>query len=169
MPDTKAPRLVTVPVILDPSLEGAVQSAQSRLNDRAQQLLETFQARVQREQVVTGLDPVEVAQTVTAADEAELTALREDYQAAAEAQLAAVQPYTFRPLGWKAWRALKAAHPSKDKNLAFDLDSLVPDLLHLASHDPKLSKGQVEDLLDSDQWSEGEIMLLINGALAAQS
>ncbi|MCR6649703.1 MAG: hypothetical protein NVV70_16790 [Cellulomonas sp.] len=169
MPDTKAPRLISVPVILDPSLEAAMFSAQSRLNDRAKQLLESFQARVQREQIVTGLDPVDVAQTVTEADEAELNDLRAEYEAAASAVTDAVQTYTFRPLGWKAWRALKKAHPSKDKTLQFDVDSITPDLLHLASHDPQLSKGQVEDLLESADWSEGEINMLVNGAVQAQS
>jgi hypothetical protein len=165
----KAPRLVTVPVILDPSLEGAVRSAESRLNDRAQQLLDSFHKRADRHAAVTGLGPEEAAQAITEQDEAELNGLRAVYEDASKALNDAVQAYSFRPLGWKAWRALKAAHPTKEKDRLFDVDSLIPELLHLASHEPKLSRGAVDDLLESPDWSEGEITLLVNGALAAQS
>lgn len=164
---TKTPRTVTVPIVLDPAAEKAVLDAKNALNVTAQELLETFSQRVA---VRAALEPdADAARAVYDEDQeklAELTAALDNAQAVLTAS---VREYAFRPLGWKAWRALKAAHPSKDKDYAFDVDSIAPTLLRDASHEPKLSAADVEDILTSDEWSEGEVILLINAAVTVQS
>lgn len=164
---TKTPRTVTVPIVLDPSAERAVLDAKNALSVTAQELLETFNRRVT---VRAALDPeADAAHAVYEEDEAKLAELSATLDAANEALKANVREYSFRPLGWKAWRALKATHPSKDKDYAFDVDAIAPQLLREASHEPKLSAADVEDILTSPDWSEGDVILLINAAVTVQS
>jgi len=154
------------------SKEGAAIEARQRLESRAEELLNTAAKRIEVAQVTAGDDPdarKAAADAVVAADEAELEALAAASREADEALGATVQTYTFRPLGWKAWRALIAKHPPKDKTHRFDLDSIAPTILRLASYEPRLSAEQVEELLESDSFSEGEIDLLLNAAIAAQT
>lgn len=166
----KKPRTIEVPICLDQDVEQAALAARRDLDTTAQQLLETFNARVRVAQTLSPDDDAEtVARRIYDEDEARLA----DLKAAAEVAEAdlrdACQTFTFQSIGFKAWRALKAAHPSKNKDLIFDVDALAPALLRDASVDPKLSAGQVEDLLNSPDWSEGEINLLIGAAVAVQS
>ena len=164
---TKTPRTVTVPIVLDPAAEKAVLDAKTTLSVTSQELLETFNRRVA---VQATLAPEsDAAHAVYEEDEAKLAELSAALDAANEALEANVRRYSFRPLGWKAWRALKAAHPSKDKDYAFDVDSIAPQLLREASHEPKLSAADVEDIMTSPDWSEGEVILLINAAVTVQS
>lgn len=163
----KTPRSITVPIVLNPDLEKAVLDARSELDQTAENLLTTFTRRVA---VQAALEPdIDAAHAVYAEDEAKLAELTAVLDAANEALNSGVREYTFRPLGWAAWRALKAAHPSKDKDYAFDIDSIAPTLLREASLTPKLSAANVEDILTSDEWSEGEVILLINAAVTVQS
>lgn len=163
----KTPRTLTVPIVLDQDLENAVLAAKAELDQTAENLLSTFTRRVT---VRAALEPdIDAARAVYADDEEKLAGLTAALDAANEALKAGVREYTFRPLGWKAWRALKAAHPSKDKDYAFDVDSIAPQLLREASFEPKLSAADVEDILTSDEWSEGEVILLINAAVTVQS
>lgn len=166
----KTPRTVTVPVVLDPDVEKAVLDARNALNTTTQELLETFIRRAAvRAAVDPDVDEHDAARAVYEEDEAKLAELSAALDAANTALAAVTRNYTFRPLGWKAWRALKKAHPSKDKDYEFDVDSIAPELLRHASHEPKLSAADVEDLLESPDFSEGEIILLLNGAIAVQS
>ncbi len=163
----KTPRTLTVPIVLDPALEKAVLDAKAALNATTENLLSTFTRRVA---VRAALEPdTDAAHAVYADDEAQLADLTAALTAANEALTAGVREYAFRPIGWKAWRALKAAHPSKDKDYAFDVDSLAPQILRDASYEPKFSAADVEDILTSDEWSEGEVILLINAAVTVQS
>jgi len=167
---TKTPRVVEVPICLDPSKEDALTRAKAALEQTAQTLLESFTARVLREQSLhPDLERHEAAQAVTDADEADLAVLKTAVQEANDDLVAACRVYRFGPLGWKAWRALMRAHPSKNKDEAFDVDTLAPTLLRDASLDPKLTAEMVDELLTDPSYSAGEINLLINSAIAAQS
>lgn len=166
----KKPRIIEVPIVMDPSVEDDVVRAKATLDQTARTLLESFPARVAQQVALHPDTPYEqVAQSVVDADEADLDDLK-DRVAKAQAALAEVSAtYTFRAIGYKAWRALIAAHPAKDKNLRFDIESIAAPLLRDAAYDPPLSAAAVEDLLSSPAWSAGEIELLINAAIAVQS
>jgi len=165
----KSPRIHKCPVVLDPDAADAVIDARSKLESKTEALLKTFIDRVAIAQArQPGDDPQAVAEALYQDDEADLAALRAEVDTAEKALTGATTWYTFRPLGWKAWRALKAAHSSKNKDEEFDVDSIAPTLLKEASLDPKLSAGDVEDILESDQWAESEVWMLISTAVAAQ-
>lgn len=160
----KAPRTIEVPIVFDPAAEDAVARAKLALETRARELLETFVHRVGVQQTLTG-DP-EVARQVYDEDQAELERLQAAVNAAQAALAEGCRVYTFRSLGFRRWRAMKAAHPSKNKDLAFDLDALTPELLREASD---LTASEVEEILSSPEWSEGEVLLLVNAAVTVQS
>ncbi|MBO9555611.1 hypothetical protein [Cellulomonas sp.] len=163
----KKPRTVSVPIVTDPAIEQAVLDAKRTLDARSQTLLETFNARVRQHQTMH--PDADAPQAVYDADMAELADLEAAYTKAQAALNEHATVYSFRPLGFKAWRALKAAHPSKNKDELFDLDSIAAPLLRDASYEPRLSAAQVEDILTSDAWSEGEVSLLIGAAVTVQS
>lgn len=159
----KKPRTVTVPIAFDPALEKAVVDARNTLDQEAQRLLQTFNARVSVEAALDSEgDP---ARRVYDDDQKALAALQDDVKSAEEALTKGSQAYTFQSIGWRAWKALKAHHT---KNKEIDEDALLPDILRDASVDPKLSNADVEDLLTDPAWSEGEITLLYQAAVSVQ-
>lgn len=165
----KKPRLIEVPICLDATLEDTVAAAKIALDHTAHQLLESFTARVRQQQALhSGIPADDVAAQVAAADEADLEALKAQVDHANQALTDGCQVYSFRPLGWKAWKALKAAYPSKDKDLLFDVDAMTPTILRDASHEPKMSAAVVEDMLNDPAWSAGEIEMLVNAAIRVQ-
>jgi|GEM_PF-3435321 len=166
----KKPRIQEAPIILDPAAADAVNAAQNALETTAENLLKSFVDRVAAAQVLRpDEDPTTVAQDIYQEDQDALADLQTTLDTARAALEEAAIRYTFRPLGFKVWRAMKANHPSKDKDLAFDYDSIVPDLLKHASYEPKLSAGDVEDILESPDWAESEVNLLVTAALLAQA
>lgn len=166
----KKPRIIEVPIVLDPSAEDDVVRAKATLDQTAKTLLESFPARVAQQVALHPDTPYEqVAQSVVDGDEKDLDELKDRVTAAQEVLAGVSKTYTFRSIGWKAWRALMAAHPSKDKNLRFDIDSIAAPLLRDAAYDPPLSAAAVDEILSSPEWSAGEIELLINAAIAVQS
>lgn len=166
----KKPRIIEIPIVMDPAAEDGVVRAKAALDQRARTLLETFPSRVAQQTLLhPEASPEQVAQDVVDADEADLDALKADLTAAQEALAAASQTFTFRAIGYRAWRALMAAHPSKNKDLRFDVDSIAAPLLRDASASPALSAVAVEELLSSPDWSAGEIDMLINAAITVQS
>ena len=160
----KSPRTIQVPIVFDPTAEDAVARAKLALETRAKELLETFVHRVAMQQTLTG--DAEAARQVYDEDQAELERLKAGVDAAQAALAEVCRVYEFRSLGFRRWRAMKADHPSKNKDLAFDLDALTPELLREASD---LSAGEVEEILSSPEWSEGEVLLLVNAAVTVQS
>lgn len=163
----KKPRTITVPIVLDPSFEDAVARAKHELDTAARELLGTFNQRVHVEQTLRpGEDPQNVARDVYDQDQENLATLEAAMKAAQEALTEHCREFTFRSLGFRRWRAMKAEHPSKDKNFAFDIDSIAPALLREASD---LSAVEVEEILTSPVWSEGEVTLLVNAAVTVQS
>ena len=161
----KKPRTIEVPIVFDPAAEDAVARAKHAVEVRSRELLETFNQRVA---VETALNPDEenTAHRVYEEDQATLGELTEALKAAQEALAAHTRVYTFRSLGFRAWRALKSAHPSKNKDEVFDLDSITPALLREAG---QLTADQVEEILSDPKWSEGEVFLLVSGAVTVQS
>lgn len=165
---TKQPPVTGVPIVFDYTVLDAADTARQNLDERSQELLRTFVDRCNVEAALTQ-DPLEeVRERVRGEDEAELEALKKAWQDAQDALVEVTRVYQFRSLGYKAWRALKAAHPSKDPELAFDEDSIAPTLLREASHDPKLTAEMVEEILSSPDWSEGEVRLLLRAATGVQ-
>lgn len=166
---SKAHPLTGAPIVLDFEALAECQAAQQNIERQSRHLLETFTLRVDAEVVVTGEDRQVVARRIHAEDASSLEELKAKFEAAQTRLAAATRVYQFRSLGFRAWRALKAAHPSKDPKLAFDEDSLAPTLLREASYDPKLSAEMVEEILTSPDWSEGQVALLLDAAYRAQS
>ena len=160
----KSPRTIQVPIVFDPAAEDAVARAKHALETSAQELLSTFTNRVAVRQTLTGAE--DSARQVYDEDQAELERLQGAVDAAQAALVEVCRVYEFRSLGFRRWRAMKAAHPSKNKDLAFDLDALVPELLREASD---LTASEVEEILSSPEWSEGEVLLLVNAAVTVQS
>lgn len=166
---TKQPQTSSIPIVTDPALVDAYTSARQELDDTAERLLRTFVDRAAMEAAVSGKDLLEERKRLRDADADLLTELNEKVEASQAALRAASTVYTFRSIGYKAWRAMKAAHKSTDPAYAFDQDSIAPTLLREASSDPKLSAEMVEEILTSPDWSEGEVELLLRAAVAAQS
>lgn len=168
-PLSKQPRILGVPIVLDPLVLEQANVAKENLDNTSGELLSTFLSRRDQKAALEGIEPDEAAKALYAEDQAELERLKGELAAAQEALREATRIYQFRSLGYRAWRALKAAHPSKDKGLAFDEDSIAPTLLREASYDPKMSAEMVEEILTSPDWSEGEVHLLLRTAVGAQS
>lgn len=60
-------------------------------------------------------------------------------------------PLTLRALPRKVWAALLAKHPApKDSNLAFDIDTLGPELMRVSIVDPEM---------DEEQWAQLDAVL----------
>lgn len=168
MPTKKHP-LAGAPIVLDFEVLAECEAAKQNLDTQSQHLLETFTLRVDAEVVITGEDRQVVARRIYEEDKATLEALQAAFTDAQTRLGAATRVYQFRPLGYRAWRALQAAHPSKDPKSAFDEDSIAATLLREASFDPKLSAEMVEEILTSEDWSAGEVRLLLDAAVRAQS
>lgn len=164
----KAP-IQGAPICFDYDLLATAEAAQRTLDERSQELLRTFVDRCNVAAAMSEEDIKDVRARVREEDAEELEALKKAWQEAQDALAGVTRIYQFRSLGYKAWRALKAAHPSKDPELAFDEDSIAPTLLREASHDPKLTAEMVEEILSSPDWSEGEVRLLLRAAVGAQS
>jgi hypothetical protein len=162
----KQPRIVRVPVPMDPDVERVAQEARNALEDRAQELLTTFNHRATVHAATEGMEFRDAAKAVYEADQAELKTLEGEFKAAQAALREGCREFTFRPLGFKRWRELKAEYPSKDKDLAFDLDAMAPALLREAGG---LTAAEVDEILTDPAWSEGEVLLLLTSAVSAQS
>lgn len=165
----KKPQTVTIPIVTDPDAVTALQQAKAALDGTSKSLLESFVDRAAQEASLTGEDVLDARKRLYDEDVATLENLKAAVKTAEEAVLAASETFTFRSIGYKAWRAMKAAHPSKKDGYAFDEDSIAASLLRDASHEPRLSAERVEEILTSPDWSEGEVHLLLQAAVAAQS
>lgn len=165
----KKPPVAGAPICLDHTTVAEAEAARQTLQERSMYLLETFIKRADNEAAVTGEDLHEVRKRLYEQDQTELEDLAQKAKDTQTALAAATRIYTFRSLGYKAWRAMKNAHPSKSPEKAFDEDSIAATLLREASLDPKLSAEMVEEILTSPDWSEGEVRLLLDAAVRAQS
>lgn len=162
----KKARLFTMPVVMDPEVEGAYVQARNKLDMRQAELLKTFPGRAARAREMGG-----DAETVAAEDQAELDVLIAERDEAEKALDAVTVPFKFRALGRKKHRELINAHPAtrEQKDAAKEAGEEVPHLNHetfapaiiaAAIVSPALSAEQVYDLFDSDEWNAKELDLL---------
>lgn len=86
---------------------------------------------------------------------------------ARERMEAAEVPFTFRALGAKAWSDLVAQHPGKEKDEAWDDETLGPALVAACAVDPVMSPDDVDALFE--QLNLGQRQELVGAAWSVNS
>lgn len=156
-------------VVFDPLVLADLELAQRALEATEARLLTTFLGRAEVRAAANGVPLDQARREVFEEDRSTLAELAAECDVTRDRLADVTRVYRFRSLGFKAWRALRAAHPSRDPGLAFDEESIAPTLLREASLEPRLSAAMVEEILTSPDWSEGEVRLLLSAAVRAQS
>lgn len=189
----KMARRESVPIYMDEGPAVAWEDAKTRLTDRAREVEKSRPARlaVAREQHRqehpdgdhgTGSRCLQAAEdAVYAADERELTELRDAEAAARAAAEAVVQVYVFRSIGTTAWQDLRDKCPPTKADLAewqrqghkgqpaFDATKLAPLLVADASVDPVLSREETAAMFADPAWNDLELAMLFTTAQNAQT
>ena len=184
----KAARVVKVAIPLNPDLEDAFLEAQTLMVAAIEELIRTYPQRIAARLAERGVDPLdqEAREVVAAEIKAEDSAIENDVAGKAEAALQAVvdttRTFKFRSLGRSTYRALVAAHPPTDddhtaarvesgdmnKRASWNRATFFPALVHAASVGPQLTESEVAEIFESPDWSDGEVDLLVQGAIKAQ-
>ena len=184
----KTARVVKVAIPLNPDLEDAFLDAQTLMVAAIEELIRTYPQRVAARLAERGIDPLdqEAREPVAAEIKAEDEAVEKDLLSKAEAALQAVVDTTrtikFRSLGRTTYRALIAAHPPTDADhtaarvesgdmnarASWNRETFFPALVHAASVGPQLTEAEVTEIFESPDWSDGEVDLLVQGAIKAQ-
>ena len=188
MSTPKTARVVKVAIPLNPDLEDAFLEAQTLMVAAIEELIRTYPHRVAARLAERGIDPLdqEAREPVAAEVKAEDEAVEKDLLSKAEAALQAVvdttRTFKFRSLGRTTYRALIAAHPPTDADhtaarvesgdmnarASWNRETLFPALVHAASCGPQLTESEVVEIFESPDWSDGEVDLLVQGAIKAQ-
>ena len=128
----------------------------------------------------------EAREPIAAETKAEDEDIEKEVAGRAEAALQAVidttRTFKFRSLGRTTYRALIAAHPPTDADhtaarvesgdmnarASWNRETFFPALVHAASVGPQLTETEVAEIFESPDWSDGEVDLLVQGAIKAQ-
>ena len=184
----KAARVVKVPIPMNPEMEDAFLEAQTLMVATIEELIRTYPQRMAARLAERGVDPLdqEAREVVAAEINAEASAIENDVAGKAEAALQAVvdttRTFKFRSLGRTTYRALVAAHPPTDADhtaarvesgdmnarASWNRETFFPALVHAASVGPQLTEAEVTEIFESPDWSDGEVDLLVQGAIKAQ-
>ena len=184
----KAARVVKVPIPLNPDLEDAFLDAQTLMVAAIEELIRTYPQRVAARLAERGIDPLdqEAREPVAAEIKAEDEDLEKEVAGRAEAALQAVidttRTFKFRSLGRTTYRKLIAAHPPTDADhtdarvesgdmnarASWNRETFFPALVHAASVGPQLTEAEVTEIFESPDWSDGEVGILVQGAIKAQ-
>lgn len=184
----KAARVVKVPIPMNPEMEDAFLEAQTLMVATIEELIRTYPQRMAARLAERGVDPLdqEAREVVAAEIKAEDSAIENDVAGKAEAALQAVvdttRTFKFRSLGRTTYRALVAAHPPTDADhtaarvesgdmnarASWNRETFFPALVHAASVGPQLTEAEVTEIFESPDWSDGEVDLLVQGAIKAQ-
>lgn len=184
----KTARVVKVAIPLNPDLEDAFLEAQTLMVAAIEELIRTFPQRVAARLAERGIDPLdqEAREPVAAEIKAEDEDLEKEVAGRAEAALQAVvdttRTFKFRSLGRTTYRKLIAAHPPTDADhtaarvesgdmnarASWNRETFFPALVHAASVGPQLTEAEVVEIFESPDWSDGEVDLLVQGAIKAQ-
>ena len=184
----KAARVVKVPIPMNPEMEDAFLEAQTLMVATIEELIRTYPQRIAARLAERGVDPLdqEAREVVAAEINAEASAIENDVAGKAEAALQAVvdttRTFKFRSLGRTTYRALVAAHPPTDADhtaarvesgdmharASWNRETFFPALVHPASVGPQLTEAEVTEIFESPDWSDGEVDLLVQGAIKAQ-
>lgn len=160
----KKPRTIKIPVTADIEAENAYLEAQAALERESQRLLKTFNERLNIESQVQGT----TAKELYDADKAALGVLEAAREAARDNFLAGLEFFEVGPIGFIGWQQLKRKYPS-DSEPGFDVEAMAVELLSAALLTPKMDEEQVAALLENPDYSYGEIQILLQGAVNAQS
>lgn len=140
--------------------------AQAVLDETAENLLRTFPFRVRKGEIMNpGPD---VADRVAKEDDELLAALKAEAEEAKTRVTPFFTWFEFRPIGWKAWREFLKKYPPEVRGDNVILSGGEAHLLRDSCVNPKLTLAQAEELLESDEYSAGQIDLLLSGAIEAQ-
>ena len=184
----KAARVVKVPIPMNPEMEDAFLEAQTLMVATIEELIRTYPQRMAARLAERGVDPLdqEAREVVAAEIKAEDSAIENDVAGKAEAALQAVvdttRTFKFRSLGRTTYRALVAAHPPTDADhtaarvesgdmnarASWNRETFFPALVHAASVGPQLTEAEVTEIFESPDWSDGEVDLLVQGAIKVQ-
>jgi len=111
---------------------------------------------------------------------AEIDQATEAYRQAKDSVTANSVLFTFRAIGRSKYEKLKLEHPRTSKQkvedekegrdpsaIAWNHDTFPPALIAAACVSPQLSEEDVQDMWESDNWSEAELALLFGTAIDA--
>lgn len=184
----KAARVVKVPIPLNPSMEDAFLEAQTFMVAALEQNIRTYPQRMAARLAERGVDPFdqEAREPIAAEIKAEDDEVERDLMGKAEAALKAVidttRTFQFRSLGRTTYRKLIAAHPPTDADhtaarvesgdmnarASWNRETFFPALIQASSVGPQLTEAEVAEIFESPDWSDGEVDLLVKGAIQAQ-
>ena len=184
----KTARVVKVAIPLNPDLEDAFLEAQTLMVAAIEELIRTYPQRAAARLAERGIDPLdqEARELVAAEIKAKDEDLEKEVAGRAESALQAVldttRTFKFRSLGRTTYRKLIAAHPPTDADhtaarvesgdmnarASWNRETFFPALVQAASCGPQLTGAEVTEIFESPDWSDGEVDLLVQGAIKAQ-
>ena len=184
----KEARVVKVHIPLNPEFEDAFLEAQAAMVAVVSEQIESYPRRLTMRLAEQGLDPLdqEARERVGAVLKAEDEKTAGELMAATETALKAVMETTrefkFRSLGRTTYRRLVAEHPPTDEDhtaariesgdmnarASWNRETFFPALVQAASCGPQLTAAEVAEIFESPDWSDGEVALLVEGAVQAQ-
>lgn len=183
MTQQKNARLITVPMVMDPSFETAYLTARHELDEASQRLLATAGDRIRaaRAGAVTDEEAVVAANGVAVGDGAVLAQFEARVEAAKAELDEHTQPFKFRALGRKTFKALYADHPPKQEDLdewkasgeegepPYNEDGFARELIVRSCVTPSLTATQVDAMFDGEDWNAAELGLLFVAAQHIQT
>lgn len=184
----KEARVVKVHIPMNPTFEDAFLEAQAAMVAVVSEQVESYPRRLTMRLAEQGMDPLdqEARARVGADLKAEDEATAGELIAAAEAALKAVtettREFKFRSIGRTTYRRLVAEHPPTDEDhtaarieagdmnarASWNRETFFPALVQTASCGPQMSAAEVKEIFESPDWSDGEVALLVEGAVKAQ-
>lgn len=172
----KKARTFTIPLVMEPDLEAEFVKARNQLDMKSHELLKSFPARVAKARAMGVENP---GDTVSAEDQAALDPLVKARDKAEEALEDVTQYFMFRAVGRKKHRTLVNEHPPTSKQVedakvagedapAVNHETYARALVTAALVKPVLTREQVDEMFDSDDWNKSELDLLYTAANAPQ-
>lgn len=183
MTQQKTARLFTVPIVMDPSFENTYLELRQELDDTAQRLLGTAGDRIRaaRANTATPEEATAAGNALAAEDHAVLSEIQARLEAASKDLDKYTQGYKFRALGRKTFKQLYADNPPTDEDRAqwaadgeegeppYNEDGFARDLIQRACVSPVLSKADVDEMFDGEDWNPTELGMLFVGAQHIQT
>ena len=184
----KEARVVKVHIPLNPTFEDAFLEAQAAMVAVVSEQIESYPRRLTMRLAERGLDPLDqearerVGADLKAEDEATAAELITATEAALKAVTETTREFKFRSLGRTSYRRLVAEHPPTDDDhtaariesgdmnarASWNRETFFPALVQAASCGPQMSVAEVAEIFESPDWSDGEVALLVEGAVKAQ-
>lgn len=181
----KLARTISCVIVTDSEAADAYEIALGAFTSQEQELAGSFPRRAAAVRAslpvtLTAEEASEALERLREADAAVMAPFQAALAEAEEALDAVREQWTFRSLGRSAWRDLVKANPPTDEDNAFweaeggtgqapySFENLPRPLLAAATVSPRVTRADIDDMFDGEDWSDAELTTLFQHALVAQ-